>query len=310
MNKVNKQRVLVPQPRNIVISDQQVTPKKSLPRQAQSSIRGSSQNVQLSTGRAMPSARGQPDPSRQTTPYAAAGNAAKPRKLQHIASSNRRNVISNFNSSSSGVINPYVPGEPATGEASLDKDRFKNRYVIKTDNQYLYFPQPKDKSPAAGNQQIATGSVNIQIQVIDQNANKSKTTFRPTTTSRRRQIAAHQPPARVPNYYGAGECEESYLDAYGRHKNSVLTAGLKDSLDSHSRRQLQNLGSKNTSFKGDYESISYPAGHDLEGMHALTVRHARQIKTIEGRGAEPLFAAEDDPALLVVPVAEEVDISF
>lgn len=88
--------------------------------------------------------------------------------------------------------------------------------------------------------------------MIDQNTNnnnvKTKNTVafpRPTTSSRRRQIGGQrqQPPTRLPNYYGApatnqelmeiNDCDESYLDnAYGGHKNSVLTAGLKDSLDS------------------------------------------------------------------------------
>jgi len=120
----------------------------------------------------------------------------------------------------------------------------------------------------------------------------------------------------------------------------VLTAsGLPNpnpnlSLDSNQQRRLtaqnqllaskykqssQPYASQSHSFRGgnagEYESINYlyNFGHDVEVMHAIQVKHIRQIKTIEDahrytaidkRFRQSLAAggAEDDESCTVIPI--------
>lgn len=139
------------------------------------------------------------------------------------------------------------------------------------------------------------------------------------------------------------DSDESYLDnqanappAYNmhaiRHKNSIITTAqssqrhgaiMKDSsLDSSNRRVtapgLNNLNSKNTSFKDCYDSINYITsfGHDIEVMHSIQVKHIRQIKTIEDARRysqiEKRFNSNsrEDESLTVIPIDREIDIVF
>ena len=83
-------------------------------------------------------------------------------------------------------------------------------------------------------------------------------------------------------------------------------------------KQSQPYASQSHSFRGgnagEYESINYlyNFGHDVEVMHAIQVKHIRQIKTIEdahrytaidkrfrGSVAE---GAEDDESCTVIPI--------
>ena len=72
-----------------------------------------------------------------------------------------------------------------------------------------------------------------------------------------------------------------------------------------------------------YDSINYVYnfGHDIEVMHAINVKHIRQIRTIEdakrtnaiekhfkeqtSKGAN---AEEDESAITVIPIEKEIDI--
>lgn len=74
--------------------------------------------------------------------------------------------------------------------------------------------------------------------------------------------------------------------------------------------------SKNTSFKGDYDSINYAHtyGHDIEIIHAIQVKHNRQMKAIEDSTRHTLIEAhfnqEQEDDSLVIHIDKEIDILF
>ena len=98
-----------------------------------------------------------------------------------------------------------------------------------------------------------------------------------------------------------------------------LTAHNQLAASKQQYKQPQPYASQSHSFRGgnagEYESINYMYnfGHDVEVMHAIQVKHIRQIKTIEDahrytaidkRFRQSLNAAgvEDDESCTVIPI--------
>lgn len=80
-------------------------------------------------------------------------------------------------------------------------------------------------------------------------------------------------------------------------------------------------GGGNTSFRnGEYESINYVYnfGHDIEVMHAINVKHIRQIRTIEDSSrhnaydkcfkAQSESKMEEESSITVIPIEKEIDL--
>ena len=78
-------------------------------------------------------------------------------------------------------------------------------------------------------------------------------------------------------------------------------------------------GGGNTSFRnGEYESINYVYnfGHDIEVMHAINVKHIRQIRTIEDSSRHNAYdkcfktesKMEEESSITVIPIEKEIDL--
>ncbi|CDW78105.1 UNKNOWN [Stylonychia lemnae] len=202
---------------------------------------------------------------------------------------NSANVGNLYLAQSSNNPHPYQ---------SVLRDR-PNRKIVKlgtTQSKFIAKVQ-NHRSPKGQSQQIATGSVNIQIQVIDNQQHHYKKKGGELRTQRTNIGTVLKSSNLITNLQKKVMDDFSYRQSkakeraaiHDRYENTIKQSRVQDTnmsieLSTERRSIVQN------SLKApriNYDSINYNnhrIGYDIEEMHNITVRYQQQLKSVEMKG--------------------------